>query len=464
MIKRYNRRQFISSVGGALGAAAGVSLIPLLACTRGKENARPNIIILLPDDLGWHDVGYHGSEINTPTIDRMAAQGVEFDQFYVYPTCSPTRASLLTGRPPSRFGIFTPVGGPSARALPRDVVTLAGLLRRNGYDTAITGKWHLGEKPEVGPLQYGFRYSYGYFHGQIDPYTHRYKFGNITWHRNDEYIDEEGHATDLITREAIKFITDIRDKQKPFFLYVPFSVPHYPLQEEDKWVRPYKDSIDNESRRLFAASVTHMDDSIAQILAVLEKEKIAKNTLVIFISDNGGQKQWLSTEDKYGGRYAPNDRLGDNHPLRGWKAQVYEGGIRVPAIFYWPGKLKHQKVEQSLVVYDIYPTVAHLAGAEISPDLHIEGVDFWPVLSGKKLKERVLYWRTPGQLAVRKGAWKLVHHGKTPDEGSDELYNLEIDPFEQRDVAGQYPRKVSELKSELRHQFSLDNSHRIDDL
>ena len=198
-----NRRNFLKTFSKTIAGSTIFSL-GFSKCTGRKK--LPNIIIILSDDTGWNDVGYHGSEIKTPNIDKLARDGVELDNFYVYPTCSPTRASLLTGRPPSRFGILGPIAGKSTLALSQTTVTLAEFLKRRGYHTAITGKWHLGLRPEVGPQKYGFDYSYGYLHGQIDPYTHRYKFGDKTWHRNDELIEEEGHATDLITKEAIQFI------------------------------------------------------------------------------------------------------------------------------------------------------------------------------------------------------------------------------------------------------------------
>ena len=261
------RRKFCSkSVCSLAGISAGVLCPHLFACSPEVNvpngNIRPNIIVIVADDAGWCDVGYHGSEIKTPNIDRLAGAGVELDQFFAYPTCSPTRAALLTGRPPSRYGILGPISMRSKLALPRDTVTLAEMLKKQGYDTAITGKWHLGLRPETGPGKYGFNYTYGYLHGQIDQFTHIYKNGDRSWHHNGGFIEEEGHATDFITNEAISFIRERRETTKPFFLYVPYSVPHYPLQEENRWIEPYRNIIDNESRRLFAASMTHMDDGI----------------------------------------------------------------------------------------------------------------------------------------------------------------------------------------------------------
>jgi len=458
-----NRRHFFKTTSQALaGAATGAAFANLVSCGSDKKSQpvavrpRPNILLIVSDDTGWGDVGYHGSEIKTPNIDRLAHEGAELDQLYVSPVCSPTRASLLTGRPPSRYGILGPIAMRSTLALPKDTPTLAEVLRKSGYATAITGKWHLGLRPEVGPNAYGFEHSYGYLHGQIDQYTHYYKNGDRSWHRNGEFIDEQGHATDLITDEAIRFIQGGRETAKPFFLYVPYSVPHYPLQEEERWTEQYRTTIGNESRRLYAASMTHMDDAIGRLLAALDEEKLEKDTLIIFMSDNGGQDSWTPTFE-YDGKFSPNDRLGNNLPLRGWKGGLYEGGIRVPACMYWHGNLEARKVTTPVTVYDIFPTIAALAGAEIPVDTIIEGTDIWPALQGGSIrKERIFYWRTGRQLALRKGGWKLVHNGATPDEGGDELFHIAEDPYEKVDRAQDNPQKVSELRQELERQFSMD--------
>jgi len=425
------------------------------SCSLLKQTAQPNILIIVADDAGWKDVGYHDSEIQTPHIDKLIETGVELDQFYVFPTCSPTRASLLTGRYASRFGIAGPITMKSKQALPPDVLTLPELLRQNGYATAITGKWHLGLRPESGPRQYGFEYTYGYLHGQIDQYTHKYKNGDRSWHRNDKLIDEEGHATDLITNEAQKYITQLRDKSNPFFLYVAFSVPHYPVQEEEKWIKPYE-SIENESRRLFAASVAHMDDAIGQLIQTLEDENLRENTLVIFISDNGAQESWSPTFE-YEMRHGPYDRLGDNGDLRDWKVSLYEGGIRVPAVVNWPAQLDPRKEKQMLHINDIYPTVASLAKAKITDELKLDGNNIWQTLkNGKNLKDRVLYLRTDNQIILRIGDWKLVHRVEISKDGKDELYNIAKDPFEKDNVIDAHPKIVEKLNTALKHHMAID--------
>jgi len=448
------RREFLERSGTGLASAA---MTTSLASSRGGAvGRRPNIVVIVADDAGWNDVGYHGSEIETPVIDRLAREGLELDRFYVYPVCSPTRAAFLTGRPPSRFGIIGPIAMRSTLALPKDVATLAECLGMNGYDTVISGKWHLGLRPEVGPGEYGFDRTYGYLHGQIDQFTHRYKNGDRSWHRGGEFVDEDGHATDLITGEAVRFIREYRDPDTPFFLYVPYSVPHYPLQEEEQWTERYRGRIDNESRRLFAASMTHMDDGIGRIVAAIEDEGIAGDTLFIFMSDNGGQESWTPTFE-YDGKFTANDRLGDNSPLRGWKGELYEGGIRVPALMYRPGHFTPTRITAPVSVCDLYPTLAAAAGSPIPDGTVIEGIDVTPALTGGAIaEERTFYWRTAGQLAVRRGDWKLVHGGGTPDGGGDELFNIADDPLEERDIADSHPDIVASLSAELGRQYALD--------
>ncbi|MCF6359115.1 MAG: sulfatase-like hydrolase/transferase, partial [Draconibacterium sp.] len=396
-----------------------------------------------------------GSEIKTPVIDKLAKEGIQLDRFYVHSVCSPTRASLLTGRAPSRYGVLSPLG--DEPIFPAGTVTIAELLKRNGYETAISGKWHLGTVPEARPMKFGFNSSYGYLRGQIDPYTHLYKNGNKTWHKNDILIDEEGHATDLITDEAIRVINDSHKKDKPLFIYVAYSVPHYPLAEPEKWIDMYKQSIPNESRRLFAASVTHMDYSIGRIITTLNKNKMLENTVVLFVSDNGGQESWHS-KTQYNGKFKGNDVLGNNKPLRDWKTSLYDGALRVPAIISWKGKLDKGKVTEALNVADLFPTFASVAGVKVPKELNIEGINFWTVLSGNKLpKTRVMYWRLNTGMVIKKGDWKLIHHGKTLDSGTDELFNILIDPYETENIAEGNEAKVIELKKVMKQQLLLDS-------
>lgn len=435
----------------------------IISCTNNiDEPAKPNIVLFVADDIGWNDVGYHGSEIKTPTIDKLAETGVELDQFYVYPTCSPTRAALLTGKYASRFGIGGPIALKSKKVLPTNVETLPGLLSAKGYQTAITGKWHLGLRPESGPNHYGFDHAYGYLHGQVDQYTHLYKNGDTTWHRNGVFIEEEGHATDLITKEVKKYLTEIRDKSKPFFLYVPYSVPHYPVQEEDKWIESYKDLDDVYSRKIYAASAEHMDHSMEVIMNILENEEVLENTIIIFISDNGGQKSWDPETDSdiklYDGKHGPYPKLGNNEPLKGYKTELYEGGIRVPAIIKWPGKLKKQKLNQLVKVTDLLPTLISIIDSTSLENISLDGNNVWDAISGTSelKKDRLLYLKTRDQIILRKGAWKLMHFGSSLDEGYEELYDIKNDPNETKNLIKENSQLRNELFNELKKQIKLD--------
>lgn len=428
-------------------ASTVAGFVPLGGCMDGAVETtgrtRPNILFLMADDLGWADAGYHGSSIKTPNIDRLAATGIRFERHYVMPTCTPTRVGLMSGRYPSRFGVLSPAYG---KIFEDDTVTLPGMLRQVGYRTALCGKWHMGSPPEYTPLRYGFDRSYGYFHGQIDPYTHHYKTGVPSWHRNDQYLEETGHATDLITQEAIRVIESAG--QKPFFLYVAYSVPHYPLDEPPPWLDLYP-AIQEPSRRRYAASVSHMDEGIGKIIEALDRSGRRKDTLIVFVSDNGGQQSWHSNTE-YHGRYSdkPHTVLGDNRPLRGWKGDVYEGGIRVPALVNWPGTLAPGKIAAPVHIVDWLPTLAELTGYLPQENPNWDGISVWPVICSDKdsIGTRTLYWKTPNAQALRQGDWKLVVYYKTDKV---ELYNLADDPYEQTDRAELHPERVRHLRSVL---------------
>jgi len=417
-----------------------------------QADAKPNIVFILADDLGWKDIGYHDSDVGTPNLDRLAAGGVRFEQHYVCPTCSPTRWALTLGRNPSRFDVLSP----SSKALPKDAITLPSALKKAGYSTHSTGKWHMGVTLDVGPRSRGYDTSYGYLHGQVDPYTHRYKFGDRTWHRNDEYVDEEGHATDLITREAVRVI-DEAPAEKPFFLYVAYNVPHFPLNEPDDWSKPYADKINDPWRRQFAAAVTHMDAGVGKIVAALEKRKLLDRTLIVFSSDNGGQRKWTNTSSQYEGRYKPHTTLGNNLPLRGWKGDVYEGGIRVPAFACWPETLPEGKqVDAPIHIYDWMPTFCKLADVEVQPQWKLEGIDLWPLATrGAEAKPRTFYWRTPGNVAVRHGDWKLTANRQGEKA---QLFDLASDPNETTELAAKEPEQLARLQKLLAAEREKDGA------
>jgi arylsulfatase A-like enzyme len=412
------------------------------AAVAAEDPCRPNIVFILADDLGWADIGYHDSDIRTPHLDRLAAGGVRLNRQYVYPTCSPTRVALLSGRFPSRFGVLGPLGS-TTKMRGEDALLPQG-LRKLGYRTHISGKWHIGETVEHRPLGYGFDTSYGYLRGQIDPYTHRYKFGDhVTWHRNDQFVEERGHVTDLITEEAIRVIDSAG--AEPFFLYVAHHSPHYPLNEPPRWIAPYEKTIDDVWRRHFAAAVTHVDDGVRQIVEALEQKGLRENTLIVFSSDNGGQQSWSAPQGEYNGRYAAHTTLGSNDPLRGWKGDLYEGGIRVPALLNWPGRIPAGRVfETPTHVVDWLPTLIRAAGGDPADNQAAEGIDLWAALLGQSppLPERVMYWKTGAASAVRQGDWKLIHHRRNDRR---ELFHLKNDPLEQQDLAADEPERVASL-------------------
>lgn len=421
-----------------------------------QPQSKPNILIILPDDMGWSDIGYHGSDIKTPNLDQLARTGIRLNQHYVMPTCTPTRVCLMTGLYASRYGVVGPHYG---EVIYSGDPTLATLLGDHGYHTAIAGKWHMGSPPYT-PLKYGFHTSYGYFDGQIDPYTHEYKPDiaipdrrTRSWHRNDTFIDESGtHVTDLITAEAIRVIEEKRDQ--PFFLYVAHHVPHFPLDEPDEWLSLYDDYLMHPARRLFAASITHMDDGIGKIVDALERTGQRENTIIIFFSDNGGQMYWGADrrDREYHGRFVdkPHCVLGNNFPLRGWKAELYEGGIRVPAFVSWPKKLDPGIIDYPVHVTDWLPTISEITGIErdlLRPDL--DGQTIWPILTGEQPFQQTrqpMYWKTEWAYAVRDAEWKLIKH-RTSKEF--ELYNLEHDFREIRDLSGIYPEKAEKLMTIL---------------
>lgn len=415
-----------------------------------EPDPRPNLIVIMADDLGWNDIGYHGSEIKTPNLDRLAREGVRLHQHYAYSTCSPTRAALLTGQNPARFKIHGPLGT-SADVTPEDMHLTSG-LQEAGYSTHISGKWHLGEEPADRPLRYGFDTSYGYLRGQIDPYTHRYKFGDhVTWHRNDHFVEEEGHVTDLITDEAIRVIETAGSlREEPFFLYVAHHSPHFPLNEPPSWIEPYEDVFDSAFRRHFAAAVTHLDHSVGRLVEALERTGLRENTMIVFLSDNGGQQSWNAPDTQYNGRYAAHTRLGDNTPLRGWKKDLYEGGIRVPAFINWPEQLEAgHRVDVPTHVLDLSATLLEQAGAE--PPADLDGTSIWPLLTGpsapSQWHDRRFYWRQSDLQAVREGDWKLI--APSPDLEGLELYNLAEDPHETNDLADQRSDKREALRQQL---------------
>jgi len=432
---------------GAAVVWAAYALLPS-AVPAADTPAKPNILLIVADDLGWADVGYHGAKIRTPNIDRLAREGVELDRFYVQPLCTPTRAALMSGRYPSRFGphVLSPS---NRRAMPLGTVTLASALEAVGYSTALSGKWHLGARPEWGPNKYGFDHSYGSLCGAVDPWTHQYRAGPLakSWHRDGELIDEEGNATELVTQEALR---QIRQMPSPWLMYVPFQAVHIPVDAPEEYKQPYRsqkfydDPAKNESYQRFAAFVTQMDTKVGQLIAALDETKQRQNTLVIFFSDNGGL---LAGKNAYVSKVPPTPALSINLPLRGQKGQLYEGGIRVVALANWPGRLTPRKVTGVLHAVDWMPTLTRLAGYQPTADLKWDGIDVWPQLTGQLTNPppRTVYIAfTNGNNVFLQGDWKLIARPKR-----SELFDLAADPYEEHDLAANQPQRVAELRQLL---------------
>lgn len=432
------------------------------AALPGASLERPDVVFIIADDLGWADVAFHGGSAPTPHLDRLRQQGVELTRHYVAPVCSPTRTGLMTGRCWSRYGVTTPQ---NERALPWDTVTLPRALKVAGYETCLTGKWHLGSRPEEGPNHFGFDHSYGSLAGGVSPWGHRYKQGEFsqTWHRNEVLLEEPGHVTDLIADEAVRWI-EARG-EKPFFLYAPFTAVHLPVREPEAWLARVPGAIKGEVARHYAASIMHLDDAVGRILAALEKKGRRQNTIVVFTSDNGGSTV-ENNDRKYPDDQCPSGRLpGNNLPLRGEKGSVYEGGIRVPTLLSWPARLKPGRHDGPAQITDWMPTLCALAGAVPAQDLKWDGTNLWPQLSGDvPAKERAIYTAGPGfnMRALHEGGWKLVltrKGGKKTGAASletAELYHLAEDPHETTDLAEKEPERLAGLRARLEEVVKAD--------
>ncbi|MEO7653047.1 MAG: arylsulfatase [Bryobacteraceae bacterium] len=417
-------------------------LVQSLAATAVAAHAqpkKPNVVIFLADDLGWADVGFHGSEIRTPNLDRLASESVQLEHFHAFPVCSPTRSGLMTGRSPMRLGVIYTVLRPWEKyGLPIEEHLMPQSFQAAGYETAITGKWHLGHsRKKFMPNSRGFDHSYGHVNGAIDYFTHE-RDGGLDWHRDGKSVREEGYSTDLLAAEAVRLIKG-RNRAKPMFLYMPFNAPHAPLQAPQKWIDEYA-GISDPKRRTFAAMVTGLDAAIGRVLRALDDEGMAKDTIVLMFSDNGG----------------PTNLGARNTPLRGAKASTFEGGLRVPAMLRWPGHLPAgEKRAQVMTVLDVFPTLAAAAGVKPHNKLPFDGKNMWPsIRSGKVEKREDLFFAVESdskqKLAVRHGDWKLVREISLRDQKAvNYLFQLEQDPSEKNDVASQNPGLVKDLVARL---------------
>jgi arylsulfatase A-like enzyme len=402
-----------------------------------SEAAKPNILLIVADDLGYADLGCYGcKDIRTPNLDRLAEQGVRLTDFYASaPVCSPTRASLMTGRYPQRFGLDWAIGyREKSRGLAAKGASLPYLLRKRGYATALYGKWHLGYEKQFGPNAHGFEDFFGFLGPDLDYYTHLTALGEPGLYVNTKLTEEKGYMTDLITEHALAYLK--RTTRRPFFLEVAYSAPHFPFQAPDRpddrrTLRTYGPELGTRSD--YVKMVERIDEGIGKLLAALEKTSRERDTFVIFLSDNGGE------------------RLSDNTPFFHGKYALWEGGIRVPCILRWPGVLPTKTVSrQPTIVMDLTASMLAAGGASL-PEGTLDGEDLVPLLSAKKpARERTFYWRLPrpdeyfGQKAVRRGRWKYVY-----DRESELMFDLEKDSSEKRNVAFQHPDEVRTLRAAL---------------
>jgi arylsulfatase A-like enzyme len=444
------RREMLSlSATGLLGTALAARPARAAQPKEGAMASKPNVLVILVDDLGYGDLACYGApDLQTPHLDRLADQGIKFSNAYANcPVCSPTRAALLTGRYQEMVGVPGVIRThprnswghliPDARLLPVQ-------LHPAGYTSAIVGKWHLGLQPPNIPTERGFDVFHGFLGDMMDDYyTHR-RHGHNYMRKGTETIDPKGHATDLFTQWACDWLCE-RKPGQPFFLYLAYNAPHTPIQPPKPWldrVRKRQPKMSPRRAKL-AALIEHMDNGIGKVLTTLEETGLAENTLVIFASDNGGQLG-------VGAR---------NGPLRDGKGSVYEGGVRVPMIARWPGRIAPGTTTDRIALsMDIFPTVCQAAGAAIEHE--IDGVSFLPALLGKdrpQLDRDLFFGRREGGKfkggrieAIRRGDWKLLR----PMPGADlELYNLAEDPREQHDLADEKPEKFKELADALQAQL-----------
>ena len=439
--QRLPRRGFLAATASLL-ATALVSRAVSPAMAAGTRP--PNIVYIMADDLGWKDVGFHGSDIETPVLDSLARAGVQFDEFYAQPMCTPSRAAFLTGRYPLRYGLQSgviPSGG--SYGLATDEYLLPQLLKDTGYETALVGKWHLGHgKVEYWPRQRGFDHFYGALVGEIDHYKHA-SHGVKDWYRNNKPLDEKGYDNTLFGNEAARLIRE-RKTDKPLFLYLAFTAPHSPFQAPEQYVKRYA-HIKDEQRRLYAAMVTAMDDAVGHVLKALDEKGMREDTLIVFQSDNGGVRSAM-----FAGESKVGDNLpADNGPYREGKGTLYEGGMRVVGFMNWPGHIKPGVVQGLSHVVDMYPTLAAVAGAKMEKNKPLDGINLWPAISEgtRTPRDEVVYNVDPTSGAVREGDMKLVWHAGLP--GKVELFDLAKDPGETTNIADKNPELVAKLQARI---------------
>lgn len=418
--------------------------------SKAQTKKLPNIILILTDDQGYHDVSYYGTkDILTPNIDALCREGIRMDNYYANsPVCSPTRASLMSGRYPDRVGVPGLIRSDPANNwgyLDPKTVLLPAQLKAVGYHTALIGKWNLGLTSPNLPNEKGFDLFHGWLEDMMEDYLIKRRGGKNYMRLNEQEIDPPAHATDLFTDWASEYILSRQKQSQPFFLYLAYNAPHFPVQPPNEWVNRVKQIHPemSDKRAKLVALIEHLDEGIGKVIQTLKQTGAYENTLIIFSSDNGGN--------------LPD--LANNGPLRDGKQSMYEGGLKVPAFAVWPKKIKPGSVSQQVnTTMDVYPTLLDITG--ISPAYPLDGRSFLPMLFGKEIKEsRTLYFvRREGGLsyggkayhAIREGDWKLLQN--SPYQPL-ELYNLKEDPGEMKNLYNLFPEKVKALNNALMQQI-----------
>ncbi|MBU6173219.1 MAG: sulfatase [Planctomycetes bacterium] len=441
-----------------------IALFASLTLLHAADPKKPNIIFILADDLGYSDLGCMGSpDIRTPNIDRLASEGVKFTDFYANaPVCTPTRTGFITGRWQQRCGLefafgyqveqfrrirgeWVPEKDIHALGLPLSETTIAQKLKDVGYATGVFGKWHLGFKDEYNPVKRGFDEFFGELLGHADYYKHTYYDGTYALRDGLEKVQREGYFTDLINERAVKFIQE--HKSTPFFLYVPHLAVHAPFQPPDEPATPMvtKDSMHHGSRAIYRSMVERIDRGVGMILDELHRQNLDDNTLIVFSSDNGGE------------------RYSRNLPLFHHKATLWEGGIRVPCLMRWPAQLPKGKVtKQMAITMDLHATFSEIASAATLPEKPLDGINLIPWLTSETQPvDRTFFWRIDRsnrkQKAIRHGKWKYLNDGNTMDL----LFDLEVDIGERQNLGYQHPEILEQLKSKLRAwEAEIDASDR----
>jgi arylsulfatase A-like enzyme len=451
-----SRREFLARAALAVGAAAPGGCGTLRPAKAGAAASKPNFVIFLTDDQGYGDLGCMGArDLQTPHLDAIAADGVRFTNWYSNsPVCSPSRAALLTGRYPCHAGVRQILGGErSTPGLPLDTPTLAEALKPLGYRTGLFGKWHLGAAPEYRPDRRGFDESFNFLAGCIDYYSHIFYWGlnaqrdpvHDLWHNGQEVWENGRYFTELAADHATEFVRGSSGGNAPFFMYVAFNAPHYPMHAP----KAYMDRFTHlpPERQVMAAMLAAVDDGVGRVVDELKRQGVYDNTCILFMSDNGPSRE---TRNWLDGNREPFPG-GSSGGLMGSKFSLYEGGIRVPGLLCWPDRIKAgQVIEQPAIAMDAFPTFLRAAGGD--PGRYdLDGVDLMPALAeGNPWPDRPLFWEYGEQTAVRDGNWKLVLNGRIPNatEAVDAVHlsDLAADPGEKRNLAAAQPEETARLR------------------